>query len=142
MPRFRKASWILLTVVAVIVILASTASAFNAYGGRGYMIGSARLAEVAAGRADVESALRGIRGTAAAFAAAYGALLLCVVLGPYRRGETWCWWAILIAAIVLFAFAAARLPFLGTTLGFAAPSTHLGLVLVALVLDGGRLKGA
>ena len=142
MPRFRKASWILLTVVAVLVVLGSTASAFNAYSARSYNIGPARVAEVAAGRADVETALHGIRGTAAAFGAAYGALLLCVVLGSYRRGETWSWWAILVAAVVLFAFAAARQPFLGTTLGLATPSIHLGLVLLALVLDGGRLKAA
>ena len=142
MPRFRKASWMVLTVVAVLVILGSTASAYNAYSGRAYTIGAASIDTVAAGRADVDTALRGIRGTSAAFAAAYGALLLCVVLGPYRRGETWCWWAILIGAVVLFAFAAARQPFLGTTLGFAAPSIHLGLVLLALVLDGGRLKAA
>lgn len=142
MPRFRKASWIVLTVVAVLVILGSTASAYNAYSGQAYTIGAAPIDAVAAGRAEVETALRGIRGTSAAFAAAYGVLLLCVVLGPYRRGETWCWWAILIGAVVLFAFAAARQPFLGTTLGFATPSIHLGLVLLALVLDGGRLKAA
>jgi hypothetical protein len=142
MPRFRKASWILLTVVAVLVLAGSVASATLAYSGRPYPIGPAQLDEVAAGRAAVASALRGIRGTAAAFSAAYGALLLCVVVGPYRRGETWSWWAILIAAVVLFAFAAARQPFLGTTLGIATPAIHLGLVLLALVLDGGRLKAA
>jgi hypothetical protein len=64
------------------------------------------------------------------------------VLGPYRRGEVWSWWAILLAAFVLFVFAAARQPFLGTTLGIAAPAIHLGVVLLALVLDGGRLKRA
>jgi hypothetical protein len=142
MPRFRKASWMVLAVVAVLVILGSTASAFNAYSGRTYTIGRATVAEVAAGRADVETALRGVRATAAAFGAAYGALLLFVVLGPYRRGETWCWWAILAAAVVLFVFAVARQPFLATTLGIGTPSIHLGLVLLALVLDGGRLKAA
>lgn len=142
MPRLRKASWILLTVVAVLVLVGSLVSAGLAYGGRPYPIGPAPLDEVAAGRAAVATALRGIRGTAAAFAAAYGALLLCVVLGPYRRGETWSWWAILIAALVLFVFAAARQPLLGTTLGIGTPAIHLGLVLVALVLDGGRLKTA
>jgi hypothetical protein len=142
MPRFRKASWILLTVIAVLVLVGSTVSASLAYSARPYPIGPAQLDEVAAGRAAVATALRGIRGTAAAFAAAYGALLLCVVLGPYRRGETWCWWAILIAAVVLFAVAAARQPLLGTTLGIATPSIHLGLVLLALVLDGGRLEAA
>jgi hypothetical protein len=142
MPRLRKTSWILLAIVAVLVLVGSVTSAVQAYGTNPYRIGPASVDEVAAGRAEVETALRGIRGTAAAFAAAYGALLLCVVLGPYRRGETWCWWAILIAAVVLFAFAAARQPFLGTTLGFATPAIHLGLVVLALVLDGGRLKAA
>jgi hypothetical protein len=142
MPRLRKASWILLAIVAVLVLVGSTASAMLAYSGRPYPIGAVELDKVAAGRAEVATALRGIRGTAAAFSAAYGALLLCVVLGPYRRGETWCWWAILIASVVLFVFAAARQPFLGTTLGIGTPAILLGLVAVALFLDGGRLKAA
>jgi hypothetical protein len=142
MPRLRKTSWILLAIVAVLVLVGSTVSATLAYGTNPFPIGPASIDEVASGRAEVETALRGIRGTAAAFAATYGALLLCVVLGPYRRGETWCWWAILVAAVVLFAFAAARQPFLGTTLGIATPAIHLGLVVLALVLDGGRLKAA
>jgi hypothetical protein len=142
MPRLRTVSWVMLAVVGALVLVGSAVSAGLAYSERPYPIGPASLDEVAAGRAAVATALRGIRGTAAAFAAAYGTLLLCVVLGPYRRGETWCWWAILSGAVVLFAFAAARQPFLGTTLGIATPSIHLGLVLLGLVLDGGRLKGA
>jgi hypothetical protein len=142
MPRLRTVSWVMLAVVAALVLVGSAVSAGLAYSERPYPIGPASLDEVAAGRAAVATALRGIRGTAAAFAAAYGTLLLCVVLGPYRRGETWCWWAILGGAVVLFAFAAARQPFLGTALGIATPSIHLGLVLLGLVLDGGRLKDA
>jgi hypothetical protein len=135
-------SWVLLTIVALLVLVGSVTSAVQAYGTNAYRIGPASVDEVAAGRAEVETALRGTRGTAAAYAAAYGALLLCVVLGPYRRGETWCWWAVLISAVVLSAFAAARQPLLGTTLGIATPAIHLGAVLLALVLDGGRLKAA
>jgi hypothetical protein len=142
MPRLRKVSWVMLAIVATLVLVASSGSALLAYSARPYPIGPASVDEVAAGRAAVATALRGIRGTAAAFAAAYGALLLCVVLVPYRRGEVWSWWAILIAAVVLFVFGAARQPLLGTTLGIAAPATHLGVVLLALLLDGGRLKGA
>jgi hypothetical protein len=142
MPRLRKLSWIVLTIVAVLVLVGSATSAMLAYTGRPYPIGTMDLDKVAAGRADVATALRGIRGTAAAFSAAYGTLLLCVVLGPYRRGETWCWWAILLAAVVLFLFAAARQPFLGTTLGIATPAILLGVVAVGLFLDGGRLKDA
>lgn len=142
MPRLRTVSWVMLTIVAILVLVASSGSALLAYSARPYPIGPVSLDHVAAGRAEVATALRGIRGTAAAFAAAYGTLLLCVVLGPYRRGEVWCWWAILLAAVVLFVYAAARQPLLGTTLGIAAPAIHLGVVALALLLDGGRLKGA
>lgn len=142
MPRLRTVSWVMLAVVAVLILLGSTVSAFVAYAGRPYNIGPASVDEVAAGRADVATAMRGIRGTAAAFSAAFGALLLFVVLGPYRRGETWCWWAILTAAVVLFLYGVARQPFLGTTLGIGTPATILGIVGLALVLDGGRLKAA
>jgi hypothetical protein len=142
MPRLRTVSWVMLTVVAVLVVVGSTVSAGLAYSARPYPIGPASLDEVAAGRAAVATALRGIRGTAAAFAAAYGTLLLCVVLGPYRRGERWCWWAILAAAVVLFLYGAARQPLLGTTLGIGTPAVHLGVVALALLLDGGRLKAA
>ena len=132
----------MLAVVAALVLVGSTVSAGLAYSVRPYPIGPASIDEVAAGRAAVGTALRGIRGTAAAYAAAYGALLLCVVLGPYRRGEVWSWWAILVAALMLFVFAAARQPLLATTLGIAAPAIHLAVVTLALLLDGGRLKAA
>ena len=142
MPRLRTVSWVMLAVVAALVLVGSAVSAGLAYSDRPYPIGPASLAEVAAGRAAVATALRGIRGTAAAFSAAYGTLLLCVVLGPYRRGETWCWRAILAAAVVLFVFGAARQPLLGTTLGIGTPAVLLGVVVLALFLDGGRLKSA
>ena len=78
---------------------------------------------MAAGRPAVATALRGIRGTAAAYAAAYAVLLLSVVAGPYRQGDTSSWWGILASAVVLFVFAAARQPFLGTTLGIGTPAS-------------------
>ena len=142
MPRLRTVSWAMLAVVGVLGLASAVTSAVIAYTGRPYDIGPASLDEVAAGRAGVATALRGIRGTAAAFAAAYAALLLGVVLGPYRRGDTASWWAILASAVVLFAFTAARQPLLGTTLGIGTSATVLGVVVLALLLDGGRLKGA
>ena len=141
MPRLRKASWVMLVVIGALSLAFSVLSLINAYG-RSYRIGSVPIAAVAAGRPDVETALRGIRGTAAAYSAAYAVLLIGIAAGPYKRGDTGSWWGILASAVVLFACAAARQPLLGTTLGIAAPATALGLIVLALILDGGRLKGA
>lgn len=71
----KKASWIVLTIAGLAVLLISLVSAAHAYNkGDNYGIGGTRVSEVAAGRETVASALRGIRGTSAAFAAAYGVL--------------------------------------------------------------------
>ena len=142
MPCLRTVSWVMLAVVGALILAGGVASAVSAYTGRPYDIGRASLDEVAAGRPAVATALRGIRGTAAAFAAAYAVLLLGVVAGPYRRGDRGSWWAILASAVVLFAFTAARQPLLGTTLGIGTSAIVLGVVVLALLLDGGRLKGA
>jgi hypothetical protein len=141
MPRLRTVSFVMLVVVGALGLAFSVLSLMNAYG-RPYKIGPASVEAVAAGRPGVETALRGTRGTAAAYAAAYSVLFIGIVAGPYRRGDTSSWWAILASSVVLFAFVALRQPLLGTTLGMGAPSTALGLVVLALFLDGGRLKGA
>src|SRR5262245_35291655 len=99
----RKTSWILLTVLSVAITLLSLVSAAHAYrASDDYGIGGSRVSRVAGGDADLETALRGIRGTSAAFAAAYGVLFLAVVLGPYRRGDVWAWAALLAAGLVQF----------------------------------------
>ena len=92
----KKASWILLTVVGVAITLLSLVSAVHAYRtSDDYRIGGSRVSKVAGGDAGLATALRGIRGTSAAYAAAYGVLLLAIVLGPYRRGDVWAWKALL-----------------------------------------------
>jgi hypothetical protein len=86
----KKASWILLTVVGVAITLLSLVSVVHAYRTRDdYGIGGSRVSKVARGDAGVATALRGIRGTSAAYGAAYGVLFLAIVLGPYRRGDVW-----------------------------------------------------
>jgi len=79
---------------------------------------------VAAGREEVATALRGIRGTSAAFAAAYGVLYLAIVLTPYRRGDVWAWWALFAGSATVLAIALLRIPFLDTTLGASAGATQ------------------
>jgi hypothetical protein len=84
--EMNKASWIVLTVAGVAVILISLVSAARAYNkGDDYGIGGTRVSEVAGGREAVASGLRGIRGTSAAFAAAYGVLGLLLDVRRLKR---------------------------------------------------------
>ena len=139
MPRLRTASWVMLVVIGALGLALSVVSAVNAYA-REYRIGTESVAAVAAGRPGLETALRGTRGTAAGYAAAYAILMIGIAAGPYKRGDKGSWVAILASAVALFVVVAIRKPALGTTLGFGGPATALGLVLVALFLDAGRLR--
>jgi hypothetical protein len=137
----RKVSWIFLTVAAAAFILISLVSAAHAYNKRDdYGIGGVRLSKVAAEREAVVTALRGIRGTSAAFATAWGVLYLAIVVVPYRRGEVWAWWALFAGSTTALAIALLRIPFLDTTLGVSAAASQFGLTVVGLLLDVGRLK--
>ena len=139
----KKASWIVLAVAGSAFILISLVSAIHAYNrGDDYGIGGVRVSKVAAGREEVATALRGIRGTSAAFAAAYGVLYLAIVLTPYRRGDVWAWWALFAGSATVLAIALLRIPFLDTTLGVSAGATQFTLTMVGLLLDVRRLKGA
>jgi hypothetical protein len=140
--KLRTASWLLLAVVGGLVLLASLASANLAYRGD-YPIGGVSVAEVAAGRDAVLTALRGIRGTSAAYAAGFAVLYLVVVTGPYRRGAVWSWWAILAAARTVAVISVARVPLLGLPLGAGGTGPALiqtGIVVLGLLLDVGRLR--
>jgi hypothetical protein len=139
----KKASWIALTVAGVAVTVVSLISAAHAYNkGDDYRIGRTRVSGVAAGREAVGTALRGIRGTSAAFAAAYGVLFVAIVLGPYRRGEVWAWWALFAGSTTVLAIVLLRIPLLDTTLGLSAAATQFTLTMVGLLLDVGRLKSS
>ena len=137
----KKASWILLAVLAAAITLLGLVSAARAYRtGDDYGIGGLRVSKVAGGDSGVATALRGIRGTSAAYAAAYGVLFLAVVLGPYRRGEVWAWRALLAAGLTQFVLVLLRVPALGTQLGVAPAVTQVSFLVVGLLLGVGRLK--
>jgi hypothetical protein len=138
--KLRTASWIMLVVVGVLVLLVSLLSAGLAYRGD-FPVGGVSIGEIASGRDAVLVGLRGARGTAAAWGAAWAVLFLAVVLGPYRRGDVASWWGILASLVVLTAVAAARLPFTGNALGISTPLILLVLGIVALLLDVKRLSG-
>lgn len=138
----RTVSWIILALAGVVTFLGSLASARVAYRSGSDFIGRATLNEVAAGREDVALALRGRRGTAAAYAAGFSVLFLFIVLVPYRRGEVWSWWALLAGTLVLALLTLARIPLLGTRLGSGAATIQLGLVALGLLLDVSRLRSS
>jgi hypothetical protein len=137
----RTTSWVLLTIVGALTFLVSLLSASLAYRGD-YTIGEAgtRIEEVAAGRQPVLEGLRGIRGTSAAYAAAYALLFLTIVLVPYRRGEVWAWWALLAGVLALTLIVVARVGFLSSRLGIGAALIPAGLTFVALLFDVRRLS--
>jgi hypothetical protein len=138
----KKASWIVLTLLGIAILAISLVSAYHAYTiDDNYPIGGIRVSKIAAGDAALETALRGVRGTSAAFGAAYGVLFLTVVLGPYRRGDVWAWKALLAAGLTQFVITVLRVPILGTTLGTSAAITPVILLLIGLLLDVSRLKG-
>ena len=139
----KKASWILLSVLGVAITLLSLVSAVHAYWtSDDYAIGHLRVSKVAGGDAGIATALRGIRGTSAAYGAAYGVLFLAIVLGPYRRGDVWAWKALLVAGLTQFVLVMLRIPILGTQLGVSAAVTPVVLLVVGLLLDVGRVRGA
>jgi hypothetical protein len=138
--KLRTLSWGLLALVGVLVLAFSLVSAAIGYR-QDFQVGGVSVAEVASGRDAVLVGLRGARGTAAAWGAAWAALFLAAVVGPYRRGDVATWWGILVSLLVLAAVAGARVPFTGGQAGVGTPLTLLALGVVALLLDVRRLSG-
>jgi hypothetical protein len=135
----RTASWIVLALLGVTVLVVSLISAQLAYRGD-FNVGDVSIVEVAAGRDNVLAGLRGARGTAAAWGAAWAVLFLAVVLGPYRHGDVKAWWGILASLVVLAAVAGVRVLFTEARLGVGAPLILLGWGILALLLDVKRLS--
>ena len=138
----RIISWVLLTLLCAMTLLFSVGSAGVGYSNGEDQFGEMTLAELTQGNEQVAKLIHGRRITAASFAAAYATLLLLVVLIPYRRGEVWAWWAILIATLVLSLMIWLRVPTLGITLGATTGYTQLVVVIVALLLDVKRLAAS
>jgi hypothetical protein len=90
---------------------------------------------------EVATALRGRRVTAATWALGYALLLLGVLLVPYRRGERWAWWAILVSVLVSQLLSLARVPMLDTEQGAAASGIVAAVALVGLLLGAPYVFG-
>src|SRR5262245_41673403 len=141
--KLRTASTWLLGLAGSLVLLASVISANLAYRGQYTIGGDIPVQEVAPGRPEIETALRAIRGTSAAYAAGFAALFLAIVFGPYRRGERWAWWTLLAGCLAILVISLFRVPLLGVAMGSAGTGTALvqtGVIVLALLLDVGRLR--
>ena len=136
--KLRTVSWVLLAIVGVLVLLVACLSAQLAYWGD-YQVGGVPIEEIASGQDEVLLGLRGARGTAAAWAAAWATLFLAVVLGPYRRGDVTSWWGILASAIVLGVVVALRVPVLRMQAGTGTALVLLLIIILALLVDVKRL---
>jgi hypothetical protein len=135
----KKASWIVLTLVGVAITVISLVSAYHAYtADDDYGIGGVRLSKIADGNASIEQGLRGVRGTSAAYGAAFGVLFLAVVLGPYRRGESWAWNALLAAWLTNCVIVLIRVPAMGTNWGVQAAITQGIPIAIGLALGLGK----
>ena len=138
--KLRMVSWMLLTLVGGLTLLGAGASMSVAYFTDDDQIGPITLAELTENRDDVATAIKARRATAAAFGAGYAILFLAIVLGPYRRGEVWAWWAILAVTLVVNGIILLRIVVLGTNLGLGAATIPLSVCVIALLLDVSRLK--
>lgn len=140
----RKTSVGILAVVGIGVLLLSLGSMGQAYF-NDYVIGGAdgpSVTAVGAGNEQLVKALRGIRGTSAAYAGAFAVLFLAIVFGPYKRGETWAWWALMAAGLLHAALVLPRFIFVGTTLGVGAAVAQVVLLTIGLLLDVSRLRAS
>jgi hypothetical protein len=138
----KTASWIILALAGALTLIGSLTSASVAYVTGAERIGSVSLEELGAGRAEVVTSLRARRGTAAAYAAGFATLYLAIVLGPYRRRESWAWWALLAGTLAFASVALLRVPMLGTRSGAATAALTLGVSFLGLLLDVSRLKAS
>jgi hypothetical protein len=140
--KLKIVSWVLLTIVGSLTLLGSLGSVYVAYVADAKIdqIGPMNLSELAEGRKDLEIALRARRATAAAFATGYSLLFLTIVLVPYRRGDVWAWWTLLVGTLATTGIILMRISVLGTNLGLGAATIPLAVGVVALLLDAGRLR--
>ena len=135
--------WALLLLLATALTLLSINSAYIPLAARpDGVTSSVTVDDIGAKTSpEVATALRGRRVTAAAWALAYGLMLWGVLLVPYKRGERWAWWAILLSIVVSQLLSLARIPMLDTQQGAGASAILTGMALVGLLLGARHVFG-
>ena len=135
------ASWLILLVVTAGLFFGSFSSLrvayFGAQDGLTQTVGLEKIQEI--GGEEAVKAFKGRRATAATWAVGYALLMLIIVLGPYRRGERWAWWALLVSMGLAQVLSLARAPLLGTSQGLNAAGIILAFTLLGLLAGAPRL---
>lgn len=134
-------SWVILLVVSSAIVIFSAQSLWIAYTGRADgLTREYSLTQIGEQGGDqAVKAFRGRRATAATFALGYGLLALVVTWIPYRRGERWAWWALLISFGFSQLLSMARAVMLVTTAGVGTPAVLLAFVLLGLMAGAPRV---
>lgn len=137
------ASWVILLVVSVGIALVSMQSVFVAYGKSDENLtreySTAQIREE--GGEDAFKAFKGRRVTAATWALGYALLAIAVTLIPYRRGEQWAWWALLVAMGLSQILSIARAVTIPTTSGAGTSGLLLAFTLMGLMAGAPRIFG-
>lgn len=135
------ASWVILLVVSAAIVLLSAQSLRIAYTGKAdSLTREYTLTQIGEqGGDEAVKAFRGRRATAATWALAFGLLAIFVTLGPYRRGERWVWWALLVSLGLSQFLSILRVIALATTVGGGAPGILLAFVFLALLAGVPRM---
>ena len=137
------ASWVILLVVSAGIALVSVQSVFVAYGNTDENLtqeySTAQIREQ--GGEEAFNAFKGRRVTAATWALGYALLAIAVILVPYRRGEQWAWWALLIAIGLSQILSIARAVTIPTTSGAGTSGILLAFTLLGLMAGAPRMFG-
>lgn len=137
------ASWVILLVVSVGIALVSVQSLFVAYGKQDENLtveySTAQIREQ--GGDEAFKAFKGRRVTAATWALGYALLAIAVTLVPYRRGEQWAWWALLLAMGLSQILSIARAITIPTTSGAGTSGVLLAFTLLGLLAGAPRMFG-
>ena len=135
------ASWVILLIVSGAIVLSSFLSLWRAYTGKpDGLTREYSLTQIQEQGGDqAVKAFRGRRATAATFAIGYGLLALAVTWIPYRRGEKWAWWALLVSLGLSQFLSLVRAIMLVTGEGLNTPAILLAFSLLALLAGAPRM---
>jgi hypothetical protein len=128
-------SWVILLIVSAAIVLVSAQSLWLAYtSGADRLTPEYTLSQIEEqGGEQAAKAFKGRRATAATWAMAYALLAIPVIWIPYRRGQQWAWWALLISLGLSQLLSVGRAIMLVTTGGVSTPALLLAFLLLALL---------
>ena len=132
------ASWVIILLLSVFIGLFSLGSLRTAYfAGQDSLTPTLTIEQLQGIGGDeavnAAKAVQGRRATAATWALAYSIIAIFITLFPYRRGEKWAWWALLLSLGLSQILSAARVLTIGSSQGASTAVTLLAALLLGLL---------